>query len=217
MPVRTVPKNYRNVTGIYASAKSDEKAMFESTLERDFITLLEFDKKVTGFEVQPVEVSWIDQNGKSRSNFPDVLFKRKTKSGVETVLVEVKYRSDLKKDWDKLKPKLKANLRYAKQRGWKFMIMTEVEIRTPLLENARFLLPYIRQGAQREGDMSLLDDKLKELKKSTPSTLLELLASSEWDRAAILPTLWYLVGTKQIRCNLSVERLNMNTPIYWKP
>ena len=42
MPVRKIPKNYRNVTGIAAHAKADGPAAYESTLERDFITLLEF-------------------------------------------------------------------------------------------------------------------------------------------------------------------------------
>ncbi|CBJ44349.1 hypothetical protein V4C85_03805 [Ralstonia solanacearum] len=41
MPVRKVPKNYRNVTGIAAHRKAEGAAMFESTLERDFIALLE--------------------------------------------------------------------------------------------------------------------------------------------------------------------------------
>ncbi|MFC6840845.1 hypothetical protein [Xanthomonas theicola] len=34
--------NYRNVTGIVASRKAPVPAQFESTLERDFLTLLEF-------------------------------------------------------------------------------------------------------------------------------------------------------------------------------
>jgi hypothetical protein len=217
MPVRRIPKSYRNVTGIHASSKSIDSAMFESTLERDFITLLEFDSRVLEFEVQPVKIEWTDKNGKRRRYFPDVIFKRKTKHGIETVLIEVKYRSDLKEKWDELKPKLKAGLHYAKQQGWKFKIMSEVEIRSVLQKNAKFLQPFIRRGADREGDMDLLDNKLRELKSSTPAKLLDELVQSDWDKAALLPTLWYLVGTRQIRCDLENEALNMNTPIFWKP
>lgn len=217
MSVRTIPKNYRNVTGIVASKKSEDKAMFESTLERDFITLLEFDPSITSFDVQPLTVKWIDETGSRRQTFPDVLLKKKSNGIEEIVLVEVKYRSDLKEDWDVLKPKLKADLRYAKQQGWKFKIMTEVEIRTPYLKNVKFLLPFVRRGPDQEGDMTLIDSKLKELKSSTPKELLEKIAFSEWDRAAYLPTLWYLVGTRQIGCDLHIDRLTMNTPIHWKP
>ncbi|WP_130537957.1 TnsA endonuclease C-terminal domain-containing protein [Thiomicrorhabdus indica] len=178
MPVRRIPKSYRNVTGIYASSKSIDSAMFESTLERDFITLLEFDSHVLEFEVQPVKIEWTDQNGKHRRYFPDVIFKRKTK-----------------------------------QQGWKFKIMTEVEVRTVLQKNAKFLQPFIRRGADREGDMNLLDNKLRELKSSTLAQLLSELVQSDWDKAALLPTLWYLVGTRQMICDLESSPLNMNTPI----
>lgn len=34
MPVRKIPKNYRNVTDIAAHRKAEGQAMFESTLER---------------------------------------------------------------------------------------------------------------------------------------------------------------------------------------
>lgn len=42
MPIRNIPKNYRNVTGVAANSKAEGKAMFESTLERDWLTLLQF-------------------------------------------------------------------------------------------------------------------------------------------------------------------------------
>lgn len=217
MPVRLIPKNYRNVTGIHSSSKSEDRAMFESTLERDFITTLEMLDDVSHFEVQPIKINWVDANGKNRAYFPDVLYTIKTSSCDENILVEVKYRSDLKKDWIELKPKLKAGIRYAKSQGWKFKIMSEVEIRTPFLKNAKFLRPFLREGARNEGDMTLIDDKLKELKRSTPNDLLAALASNDWDKAALLPTLWYLVATKQIRADLKTQELNMMTPIYWKP
>lgn len=56
MPIRKIPKNYSNVTGIAAHSKATGQAMFESTLERDFLMLLEFDKNVDSFEVQPVKL-----------------------------------------------------------------------------------------------------------------------------------------------------------------
>jgi len=217
MPVRLIPKNYRNVTGIHSSSKSEDRAMFESTLERDFITTLELLDEVSHFEVQPVKIEWVDDNGKNRSYTPDVLYSRKTPSGNEKILVEVKYRSDLKKDWIDLKPKFKAAIRFAKSQGWKFKIMTEIEIRTPFLKNAKFLRPFLREGARNEGDMTLIDGKLKELKQSTPNDLLVALASNDWDKAVLLPTLWYLVATNQIAADLISHELNMMTPIFWKP
>lgn len=68
MPVRKIPKNYRNVTGVHASDKSIGDAQFESTLERDFITLLEFFPDVDRFEVQPRLIKWLDVSGKQHKH-----------------------------------------------------------------------------------------------------------------------------------------------------
>jgi hypothetical protein len=58
MPVRKITKSYRSVTGISTASKSVGQAQFESTLERDLITLLEFSRDVRQFEVQPVTLTW---------------------------------------------------------------------------------------------------------------------------------------------------------------
>ena len=50
MPVRTIPKNYRNLTGLVANSRTQSMSAFESTLERDFLLLLDFDPDVEGYE-----------------------------------------------------------------------------------------------------------------------------------------------------------------------
>ena len=61
MPIRKIKKNYRNVTGIFASTKAVGEAQFESTLERDFLRLLEFSPDVARFEVQllTLQAAWL--------------------------------------------------------------------------------------------------------------------------------------------------------------
>ena len=131
MPVRKIPKNYRNVTGIAAHSKSVGSAAFESTLERDFLSLVEFSKDVTKFEVQPVSIEWFDTSGKRHTYVPDVLVHYKQSRHTKVVILyEVKYRSDLKENWQILKPKFKAAIAYCKTRCWRFKLVTEVEIRT---------------------------------------------------------------------------------------
>ena len=88
MPIRKIPKNYSNVTGIAAHSKATGQAMFESTLERDFLMLLEFDKNVDSFEVQPIKLKWLNDLNKNRSYTPDALVYYKKK---EPILFEVKY------------------------------------------------------------------------------------------------------------------------------
>lgn len=212
MPVRKIPKNYRNVTGIASRSKATGKAMFESTLERDFLNLLEFESFVASFEVQPVSIVWLDSDNRSRRYTPDVLvfFKGTPR---KPVLYEVKYRSELKEKWPVLKPKFKAAVRYAREKNWLFKIMSEKEILGQKLENIKFLLPYIRRGPHAEGDMDILDNALFAVRNSTPGQLLQDICQDEWNRAKLLPTLWYLIGTHQIGFNIH-QKLTMQTPIW---
>lgn len=117
MPVRRIPKNYRNVTGIAAHRKAEGQAMFESTLERDFITLLEFDPAIETFEVQPLVLDWIDDAGGAHGYTPDALATFKLHDHRSKVLYEVKYRSELAQHWPELRPKFRAAVRFACSHG----------------------------------------------------------------------------------------------------
>jgi len=216
MPVRKIAKSYRNVTGIVAAAKAAGPAQFESTLERDLLTRLEFSPYVRSFEVQPVTLSWHD-GGRERRYTPDVLVYFKARHGAEPppLLCEVKYRSDLREQWLDLKPKFRAAVRFARAQGWRFKLVTEAEIRTPYLDNARFLLPFVRRGPPPADDMDVLDHALCDLGKAEVQTLLEAACRDEWNRARLLPALWYLVGTFHFGADLNVS-LTMSSHIWSK-
>ena len=214
MSVRNVPKNYRNVTGVLASNKSEGSAMFESTLERDLLMQLDFDSRVESYDVQPVKIEWLDNAGKLRSYTPDVLVRYRHDDHLDQILYEVKYRSDIKENWSILKPKFKAAIRYAKQRGWRFKLMTEVEIRTTFLQNVKFLLPFLKRGPDQEADMLLIQEALKQHAKISVSELLAGLCHNPWNQAALIPTLWYLIASGQVGCELHSQPLTMSSLIW---
>lgn len=212
MSVRTIPKNYRNLTGLAASSKA-EKPFFESTLERDFLTLLEFDKDVISYDVQPVKVSWLDIDGRSRVYTPDVLASYSVKKhSKQTVLYEVKYRSDLKENWTELKPKFKAAISYANAMGWKFKLMTETEIRTVYMENARFLLPYLREQISEEHSDIILR-QLIFMRQCSINQLLSSIFNDKWAQAELVPTLWFLIASGRISTDLNIP-LTMSSDIW---
>lgn len=215
MPVRKIPKNYRNVTGIAAHGKADGPAAFESTLERDFITLLEFDPNVVSFEVQPITLRWQDGDGTGRHYTPDVLvtLRGDDDANPPRILYEVKYRSELRRDWIELRPKFKAAIHYAKANGWRFKLVTEVEIRTPYLQNARFLLPFLHQGEPTVADQHRLRAQLVSQEQTTPTELLATLSDDQWEQARLLPALWYLVATRQVGIDLE-QALTMSSPLW---
>ncbi len=215
MPTRSIPKSHRSVTGRIASAKLGRPAEFESTLERDLLTLLEFDSQVLGYEEQPVTIGYTAPDGSSRSYTPDVLVAyrgslvRRDPKRIE--LVEVKYRTDLFADWPRLKPKLRAGRAYSRERGWRFRILTEHEIRTPYLQNARFLLGY-RALAVDRCDVETVTNALRRRPEVRIDQLLESISTDRWRRAELIPVLWHLVAAGALETDLGVP-LTMHTVV----
>jgi hypothetical protein len=188
----------------------------ESTLERDLLFLLEFDLNVATYEEQPVVIEYQDADGLARTYTPDVLITyRKDVAPAKSMpplLAEVKYRQDLFADWKVLKPKFKAARRFARERGWHFRILTEQEIRTPFLENARFLLRY--QRLEMDWDKAqLLLLMIGELREATPESLLMACSADPMERAVLLPMLWHLVAIGTLGCDLNCK-LTMHSPIW---
>lgn len=212
MPIRKIPKNYRNVTGVSATSKAVGAAQFESTLERDFLDILEFSAEVKRFEVQPLKIEWNDDVGGRRSYTPDVLVEFSEAVGCVPWLCEVKYRADLKKSWDVLRPKFRRGIRFARQKGWRFRLITEMEIRTPYLGNVRFLKPFKFREIP-ESSIERLLGQLQSLQRATPSELLASVAPDALSQAEWLPVLWHLMALHRIGADLTLN-LAMDSPIW---
>ncbi|MCB1734035.1 MAG: TnsA endonuclease N-terminal domain-containing protein [Gammaproteobacteria bacterium] len=200
-PARKIPKSYTNVTGRMAK-RDGGRVAFESLLEKDFFMLLDADPQVREFREQPLEISYRDQQGTTRKYFPDVLVMRHAPG--ETWLCEVKPRRQIARKWAELKPKFKAAIRYCKARGWRFRILTEKEIRTPYLENIRFLRGYLRVPDRPQLE-DALRAKLNSMGEATPFELLSSLSDDEWVRADYATSLWRLVATGDITVDLTTK------------
>jgi len=204
MPVRRIPKNYRNVTGIVAETKAIGQAQFESTLERDFLKLLEFSPDVSRYEVQPVTIEWQDRPRQPRSYTPDVWVEFRDDLEVKPWLCEVKHRSDIKKDWADLHPKFRRGIRHARSVGAQFRLITEVEIRTPFLSNAIFLLPF-RWQMRPEVEIDAVLEALRRRGKTTVEDLLKDFSTDPWKQAEWLPTVWHLAANFRIGADLDAK------------
>ena len=112
-PSRRIPKNYRNITGKFSSKKSDRLISYESKLERDFLYLFEFENIVLRIVEQPITIKYTIDD-KQYSYTPD--FYLETPSGHNNIVIEVKYKNELKKNFKKLKPKFMAMKKYIKEK-----------------------------------------------------------------------------------------------------
>jgi hypothetical protein len=214
-PARKIGLGRRALAGVIPSQKQagPEPARFESSLERDFYLLLEFDLKVTRWEPQPIR---IDVGPGQPTYVPDVLvtyYDYDVHPAREyKVLYEVKQRAELRDNWGKWKSRFKAARRFARSSGWTFRIVTDREIRRgDLLWNAKFLLPYGHDEVQ-EGIQELLTKTLRFMGPCTPEKLVAHLASDPWERAQLVATVWALVAARKFLCDLS-ERVTMHTEI----
>jgi len=211
LPVRQIGIQTRSMTGVVP-----DLGQFESSLERDFMELIRFDKNIELYTPQPLVISYIDKDNKKRSYTPDGLVEYRTDilpaKEMKPVLCEIKYRADFRADWKNLIPRFRAAKVFANERGWDFQVFTEVEIRTPYLKNVRFLSGYLSVSYEIDLQETILE-KLSDLRESDPQTIMFILFRDKWMRASALPTLWYLIAMKRIGCELS-EPLTMNSRIW---
>lgn len=215
-PARKIGLGRRALAGMMPSGKGTDSpsARFESSLERDFFVLLEFNTNVLRWDAQPIR---LDVGDGAAPYVPDVLVTylgpSRAIDDTNRVLYEVKYRDELRRRWAQLRPRYRAAWRFAKAHGWQFKLITEREIRTELLWNAKFLLPYLHDQACDEDCQRLLD-ALQSVDKTTPGELLKMCANDRLVQARLLTSLWYLVSMRMVEADLT-RRVNMRTPIWY--
>lgn len=209
MAVRKIGINCRSMTG----REGYSSQQFESALERDLLDLLAFDSNVECCESQPIRLYYEGDDGEERPYTPDflILYRRDILPAKDMphVLAEVKYREEYREKYHELKQRFRAAQRYAAEQGWRFCVFTEREIRTPYLDNARFLRPYRDHAPDPLREHDLLE-RLASLKDATPTELLQAFAADALERARYLAVLWKLVSEFRIQSDLT-EKITMQS------
>ena len=208
--VRKIPTNRRSSRGYY-SFRGVDCVAHESTVERDFVMRMEFDEHVEKVVSQPVELSYIDLNGRKQRYTPDYLVYFKNPER-KPMLVEVKEREELLEKFPKLKPKFAEAFAVAKQEGWIFKIYDERRIHGVLLDNIRKLRNFSVSSVPDEARQFLLDSLNK---TQLPITVKQFLESCTKDRDEYLQTIgriWWLARHHLVYLDLS-SPLSQNTQI----
>lgn len=223
MPARKIRPSRYSVTGYVPTTKGATAQNAESSLEHDFLTLLEYDQRVERYVAQPFTIEWRDSVGAKRRYTPDVIVKysyvaMREDPYLRTTVFEVKPRAVLKANWLELKPKLRSGIGWAREFGCRFQLVTEAEIRTPYLANARFLLDYRSRHLSDRTDFvgarqQLIARTLVELRMTTPRGLLEAMTSDLQQRAELIPWIWNLINQDFIGVDL-LKPLTMASPIW---
>ena len=165
MPIRKIPIGNRAVTGMHARSG----ARYESSLERDFFELMTADPTVDKVEEQPVQINYATSDGAQRRYTPDALVTFRadpTGAVAKPLLCEIKYREEYKAKFQELKARFQAARRYAREKGWRFCVVTDREIRTFRFANLRFLSGFAlgRLEVSAKGNsVNLIVDDLRHL------------------------------------------------------
>lgn len=218
---RCIPRNYRSLTGYTANSKSSDSAPFESSLERDLLLLLDFDRTIDFYEPQAVTIHFNDSTGKARHYTPDVLVTYRNPEDFSPaheyqcpLLIEVKYRKDLKKHWKELKPKFKAAKKWTKERNWQFVILTEHHIRGTYLNNVKFIRQYRGLLGQYENYLTNRVNTSISF-PTTPAEIIKQHADNHYERGRIIALIWSMVAEHYFNMDLS-KPISMQSVI-WGP
>ena len=127
------------------------------------------------------------------------------------ILAEVKYRQDLYDNWKELKPKFKAARSFARSQNWEFRILTEKEIRTPMLHNIKFIRQFRRYEFTPEQLMLVLG-RLAEVEQCDATGLLNSMTENRTEQGHLLPIIWHLVARHEIEVDWS-RPITMHTAL----
>ena len=173
--------------------------------------LLDSDPYLESYDVQPVEIPL----SRGRIYVPDRLVTyRPTPSGNlrPPELVEIKTQEHLDRYADKYREKFAAAVVFAEERGWIFVTRTELDVRTPLIQNLKYLHRYRNTPADPVAVDHLLEAMRQEGSPMTPAALLGCLTDNLETRATWIPVLWHLVAHGAIQADLRVP-LSESTPL----
>lgn len=214
---RKVGYTYGSVSGHFAFRK-EKSIAFESTLERDLLTLLEFNDSVSDVIEQPVTIEYTNDNGRDVTYTPDFLvyfnepdadlFRLQRKP----LLIEVKPRDKLTKDWDKLKKKFQTGIQYAHANDMIFKVYDESRIRTIYLKNILFLKRYKRLTYNREDSIDIFSLVHSNGTLSIEHILEHLFVTQE-QKGIALGHIWNMIANKLLLCSMETT-LNINTLVW---
>jgi len=133
-----------NIIGQFPSLKMKRMIWFESTIERDFIYILEYDSGIIRFEEQPLTIEYL-VGRKIHKYTPD--FKVETAESI--VLVDCKPESELGRVEHQIK--FDAAAEWCEERTWDFQVVTDRDIREGnYLLNVKTLVNHARRPVATE-------------------------------------------------------------------
>lgn len=217
MKNRKIGYTYGSVSGM-CSFRKEKSIAFESTLERDLITMMSFNDSVSDIIEQPITIEYINANDREVTYTPDFLihFKQPETTIFDTkrksLLIEVKPRKTLQKNFQQLKPKFKIAMKYAQQNDMIFKIYDEGRIRGEYFRNISFLKRYQKLQYDESEERRILE-YLEMVGNTAIDHIIEYLYATSVQKGMALGHIWHLMANKKIVCHFD-QPLNQSTVVW---
>lgn len=204
MPVRRVSNRGGNVIGQFPSLKMERMIAFESSIERDLIYLLDFEKEIAWFEEQPLTLVY-EHEGKAHKYTPDFHIIRNG----QNVLVECKPAQRVHSVENQRK--FTAARAWCDSRGWVFEVLTEQQLRGGYrLRNVKLLTQFARYDI-RAGIQKHIQDFLTKVESPTVADVMTHIAPAN-PQTALIPIL-YMAFHHKLHLPLDHAPVSMESPI----
>lgn len=202
---------YTSLSGAVSSTKNQSQVWFESSLEKDFALINEFNPEVSYYIEQPFTIEYYS-HGRTRKYSPDFLVF--FKGDKAPMLCEIKMKKELEAKREVLKEKFEAAELYCREENMRFIIFTEEQIRTPYLENIKFLSQYRLEHCSPPA-LQLMKSRVKDLGLSSPNEIFSSVHDANPSiKGKLIYAFWYLIKSNEIGCDLN-SKLSLNTEIWY--
>lgn len=203
-PIRRVAayKGQRNFAGLWWCTTNQRHVEFESWLEREHLIRLDFDTSVTGISSQPFKIALSGLLPRA-SHVPDYFVRRVGGTGV---VIDVRPDARVKPED---KAVFEATAELCASVGWEYQRFGDL----PVLGRAnRYWISRYRNPRCRREETA--NDALVYLRVHDTATLRET-ARALGDPVLVLPTIYHLLWTQEIRADFDGQRLHLDSRV-WK-
>ena len=213
---RKIGYTYFSQSGCF-SFRGQKEIAFESRLEKDFLTSFAFSERVLDIEEQPFTLTYITSEGKEATYTPDfmVTFRPQTLDVSpldKPMIVEVKPRKKLQKEFGIYRERFKAMISYCRQNGMIFKIYDESRIHTPYFHNVVRIMRFKRHRYDpMERDVIL--DYVHTAGQVSTGMIPEIFGGTDLDKAEIVGHVYHLLATKQLAADLTLP-LSLQTEVW---
>ncbi|MCM3576406.1 TnsA endonuclease N-terminal domain-containing protein [Mesobacillus subterraneus] len=181
--------------GKHNSTKMHRMIPWESTLERDFIKLLDYDPTVISYKFQPEKINYV-YKGKKRKYFPDF---HVLKNDMKEYIYEVK--AFEKTEDEENKVKFQVGMKFCSERKMKYVVVTEKEIRKGFLIENLDILSEVRQDSTSRKIMNVVFRTLEKLGGKTNLGTLKK-GISQFNEEEVESNIFHLIYTHQLKMDL---------------